>query len=215
MRRFLPPLALLAVIAVSALPAAGQSPPPAPAPAETPAAAPPPQPFVVYLTEEQDEAEAVAPIETRRVGDPSPATLALLAALFLAGAYLWLRLRPPACPRCATPVSRLTRSEEDASLLAAGGRQVSGSAPGALACLACGEVVRPRFLSFMTADQHCPQCGKPTKKVKLEQLERSGYLTWGVVQIDEDCLSCGFRRSEVYPSPPLEAPAVKKGLSRV
>jgi hypothetical protein len=233
---FLLPMALCAWLAAGALAQAPQPLQAAPAPASpgpTPPAsqpAPSPQPFVVYLTDGQEgtPAEAApgspgatgamaatptaAPI---KVGDPSPATLVTLGAGFLLGAFLWMRLRAPVCPRCATKVSRLTRSEEDTSLLAAGGRQVTGTAPGAIACLACGEVVRPRFLSWMTADRRCPQCSQPTKKVKLEQLERSGYLTWGVVQIDEDCLSCSYRSSHIYPSPPLEAPVVSKGLSRV
>ncbi|HYH44984.1 MAG TPA: hypothetical protein VEG34_04815 [Thermoanaerobaculia bacterium] len=220
------PTALCALLAAGAF---AQTPQTSPAPAAQagaatppPAAAPaPPQPFVVYLTDEQDDgsqetATAATPTAAPiRVGDPSPATLVALGAFFLLGAYLWLRLRTPSCPSCATKVSRLTRTQEDASLLAAGGREITGTAPGAIACLACGEVVRSRFLSMMTPDRRCPQCSQPTKKVQLKQLERSGYLTWGVVQIDEDCLSCSYRSSQIYPSPPLEAPLINKGLSRV
>ncbi len=225
------PSALLALLATAALAQTGQTGQTAPAPA-APAATPSPAatspapaapttaPFIVYLTDEKKDVPetAAAPpaaLPTTRVGDPSPTTLVLLAGGFLLGAFAWLRLRTPSCPRCATKVSRLSRTAEDASLLAAGGRQVSGTAPGATACLACGEVVRPLFLSWMTADRRCPDCRQPTKKVKLEQLERSGYLTWGVVQIDADCLSCSYRSSEIYPSPPLEAPLAKRGLSRV
>lgn len=220
---FLLPTALCALLAADAFAQTPQASPALASPSPSPAAAPSPQPFVVYLTDEQDDAEETAPGATAatptaapiRVGDPSPVTLVALGAFFLLGAYLWLRLRTPSCPSCATKVSRLTRTQEDASLLAAGGREITGIAPGAIACLACGEVVRSRFLSVMTPDRRCPQCSQPTKKVQLKQLERSGYLTWGVVQIDEDCLSCSYCSSQIYPSPPLEAPLVNKGLTRV
>jgi hypothetical protein len=210
-------LSALAPVAAQQAAAPPATPAPTPAAVESPAAGTPAasQPFVVYLADE--ESTAPGPATPRvKVGDPSPATLAVVAAIFLLAAWARLRFRAPQCPRCRSNIAHLERSPDDTSLLAASGHTVSGTAPGALVCLACDEVVRPRFLSLMTTDTRCPQCRQPTKKSQLHTLERSGYLTWGVVRLDQECLSCTYRSAEIYPAPPLEAPvAAKKGLSGV
>lgn len=168
-------------------------------PQSTQTTEPPPRALTVYFPEEE---KAAVPAEPQRPAPGNDLAIAGTVALgFLLGGLVWLGLRPALCPRCSSKLSKLERSQEDAEQLGAG-----GPAPPVLACQQCGEVARRIFGAWVRPDRRCRKCGRPTKKAALAVLEKSGYLTWGVARLEEDCLSCNFRSAEHYPTPPLEAP---------
>ena len=183
--------------------------------------------FTVYLP--QPAARPAQP-PARRPQPPGESGLAvaLAAALFAAAGAAWIGFRTPACPRCRQKLVRLER-QESAAVDAGPGTDVGAGAvadavgpiedwiDGARrdpwACLGCGLVMRRRFGSIAAADDRCPSCGSPTKKTRLEVRERPGYLTWGEVRLDEECLSCAHRTGALYAAPPLEAPTQRGGGS--
>lgn len=172
-----------------------------PAPQASEPAAPATGSMTVYFVEEKP---TVPPAPAKLEASDATVT-ATVALIFLLGGLVWLGLRPALCPKCGSKLSRLERTAEDAALLG-----TAGPARPVLVCLACGEVARRVFRAWVTADRQCRHCGRPTKKAALTTLEKSGYLTWGTARLDEDCLSCNTRSSELYPTPPLEAPAGKR-----
>jgi hypothetical protein len=235
MRRTLAaPLALVAALALS--PALLSALPSKAPPASRPAAATASGPagtesggdfgaFTVYLP--QPVARPAQPA-ARRAQPPGESGLAvaLAAALFAAAGVAWIGFRTPVCPRCRQKLVRLERQGSAASHVEAGAGVDAGAGTDAVgpiedwidgarrdpwACLGCGLVMRRRFGSLAAADDRCPSCGSPTKKTRLEVRERPGYLTWGEVRLDEECLSCAHRTGALYAAPPLEAPTTRGG----
>lgn len=226
MRRILAaPLALVAFVALAppALPAQASANRPASqaaAPAGTDGDS---GAFTVYLP--QPAARPAQP-PARRAQPPGESGLAvaLAAALFAAAGAAWIGFRTPACPRCRQKLVRLERQGSAAVNAAAdAGTGAVADAVGPIedwidgarrdpwACLGCGLVMRRRFGSLAAADDRCPSCGSPTKKTRLQVRERPGYLTWGEVRLDEECLSCAHRTGALYAAPPLEAPTTQRG----
>ncbi len=173
------------------------------------------QSFTVFLPQPAASAAASgapAPAPSRRRTPPrgeSALAVALTAALFAAIGLVWLGLRKPTCPRCR---QRLVQLEPPAS-------ETAGAATGRepWACLGCGVVMRRRFARLrrgplMAADDVCANCGARTKKTRLTVVERPGYLTWGEVRLDDDCLTCAHRGSALYAAPSLEAPVNPSGV---
>jgi hypothetical protein len=239
----LAPLALAAALALSSLPAAAQSPTQSQKPASLPASPPGSQAdrvsppagataasgsgsgdegsFTVYLPPTRSAPPARS--ASRRPvppGEESGLAVAIAAAVFAAAGLAWLGLRSPACPRCRQKLVRLERSSAEAATGAGGDavrpieELIDGTRRDPWACLACGVVMRRRFGPFVAADDACPSCGSPTKKTRLTVVERPGYLTWGEVRLDEDCLTCSHRTSALYAAPPLEVPIAQRGTAQ-
>jgi len=213
----LAPLAalFLAAALAPAAAAAAQAPPPQP-----PAAAPSSGDsgaITVYLPQPSSpSARPASPI--RRPPRESGLAVALAAAVFLGAGLAWLAFRPPTCPTCRQKLVRLERSETSAPIPGEAVPPLEDLAGGARrdpwACLACGVVMRRRFGPLVTADTACPSCGAATKKTRLAVVDHPGYLTWGEVRLDEDCLTCAHRASTLYAAPPLEAPTAQRGAAR-
>jgi len=221
-RLALAPLFLIALGAALGLPALAP-----PARAATPAAPPAgteapagasdgSAPFTVYLP----PPPRARPLPRRPVPPPeSGLAVGLAAAVFLAAGLAWLGLRPPACPRCRQKLVRLEPAGAPADPPASGtaappgseGRERGRREP--WACLGCGVVMRRRFGPLVVRDAACPRCGAPTRRAALAVVDRPGYLTWGEVRIDEDCLSCPHRATALYAAPPLEAPTAQRGTA--
>jgi len=172
--------------------------------------------FTVYLPQPAQPARQLP----RRAQPPGESALAvaLAAALFAAVGLAWLGLSAPTCPRCREKLVRLERQGNVGTGAGAEGDAVGpiedwidGARRDPWACLGCGVVMRRRFGSLIAPDDVCPSCGSPTKTTRLDVRERPGYLTWGEVRLDEDCLSCSHRTGALYAAPPLEAPTGRRG----
>jgi hypothetical protein len=219
----LAPLAVLFLAAAlaPAAAAAAQAPPPgAKPPAGPPAAAPSSGDsgaITVYLPQPSSRSTRPAP-PIRRPPRESGLAAALAAAVFLGAGLAWLAFRSPTCPRCRQKLVRLERSETSAPIPGEAVPPLEDLVGGARrdpwACLACGVVMRRRFGPLVAADAACPSCGAATKKTRLAVVEHPGYLTWGEVRLDEDCLTCAHRASTLYAAPPLEAPTAQRGAAR-
>jgi hypothetical protein len=222
-RRALASRILAAALALAALPAAGQAARGQATAEQVPDRAAesggPARPagdsgtFTVYLPQPARPAPHRPPPPRGESG----LAVGLAAAVFAAAGLVWLGLRAPACPRCRQKLVRLERAgtPAPASGDAVGPIEdwVDGAHRDPWACLGCGVVMRRRFGSLMAPDVACPSCGAPTKRTRLDVRERPGYLTWGEVRLDEDCLSCSHRTSALYAAPPLEAPSGQRGAA--
>ena len=124
----------------------------------------------------------------------------------------YLRNRPRKCRACATMMTRLDESADDAHLTSGEKAEEGvGSVDYDIWSCRCGQTLKERYGSFFSSYGKCGGCQAKTLKATTTTLVSATEHSSGRARVDERCAHCGYARSYERTIPRIQRSSSSSG----
>jgi uncharacterized protein len=124
----------------------------------------------------------------------------------------YLRNRPRKCRACATLMTRLDETSDDAHLTSGEKAEEGvGSVDYDIWSCQCGQTIKERYGSFFSGYGKCGQCQAKTLKATTTTLVSATEHSSGRARVDEHCAHCRFSRSYERTIPRIQRSSSSSG----